>query len=279
MVLPNFLGIGAQRCGSTLLHSILATHPEIYVPGRRKEIHFFDRHFDRGLDWYESFFPSHGDAGAYRALGEITPDYIYFPEAATRLFATMPATCRFIVTLRHPTRRAFSGYTHHRRAFNEKRPFEQFIKEQEDAVDRGFYTKQLKPYFDAYSRDQFLVLIFEEWLEDPAPALAQIQSLLGLSSGWSDPAGVLDENVKKMTVPFFPTPYYWARSFGQMLTRRDLDWIVNMFKAMKVNAWFGTERSPITMAPEVRERLDALYQDEVAAVERLLGRTIPSWHR
>ena len=38
MTLPNFLVIGAQRGGTTLLHRILDGHPEVYVPQRRKEV-------------------------------------------------------------------------------------------------------------------------------------------------------------------------------------------------------------------------------------------------
>ncbi|MDX1539879.1 MAG: sulfotransferase [Geminicoccaceae bacterium] len=277
MVLPNFLGIGAQRCGTTLLNAILETHPEIYVPTRRKEIHFFDRHFDRGLDWYRSFFPDGEAAKAYRAIGEVTPDYIYFAEAAERIIETMPRDCRFIVTLRHPARRVFSGYTHHRRAFNEKRPFERFVDEQEDATARGFYSRQLQRFFDAYPREQFLILIFEEWLKEPAPALDQIRSFLGLTHGWANPETVLAEKTERTTVPYFPTAFYWARSFGQMLTRRDLDWLVNIVKATKVHRLFGVERAPAGMPPAMRERLDALYADEVRSVERLLGREIHAW--
>lgn len=278
MVLPNFLGIGAQRCGTTLLNAILETHPEIYVPNRRKEIHFFDRHFDRGLEWYESFFPSAQEARGYRAIGEITPDYIYFPEAAERIIRTVPPGCRFIVSLRHPARRVFSGYTHHRRAFNEKRPFERFVDEQDDATARGFYTGQLQRFLEAYPRKQFLILIFEEWLKNPAPALAEIQSFLGLSQGWPDPAGVVSAKTRTTAIPYFQTTFYWARRFGQMLTRRDQDWLVNVFKRVRVHRLFGVQRSTGAMPPHVRDRLDALYAEEIRNVERLLGREIPAWH-
>ncbi|MDX1541842.1 MAG: sulfotransferase, partial [Geminicoccaceae bacterium] len=68
---PNFLVIGAQRAGTTLLHTILDAHPEVYVPRARKEIHYFDRYHDRGPDWYASYF---NDARTvrFRAIGEVT---------------------------------------------------------------------------------------------------------------------------------------------------------------------------------------------------------------
>ena len=38
---PDFLGIGAQKAGTTWLHRNLQIHPQIWMP--RKEVHYFDR--------------------------------------------------------------------------------------------------------------------------------------------------------------------------------------------------------------------------------------------
>ena len=56
VMLPNFIGIGAQRAGSTWLYACLREHPQVYVPPE-KELHFFNAHFDRGLNWYKQQFP------------------------------------------------------------------------------------------------------------------------------------------------------------------------------------------------------------------------------
>ena len=56
MTLPTFLGIGVPRAGTTWLHTLLAGHPDVYLPTRRKEIRFFDRYHDLGTAWYEAFF-------------------------------------------------------------------------------------------------------------------------------------------------------------------------------------------------------------------------------
>ena len=39
---PDFLGIGAPRCGTTWLHTQLSRHPNVWMPPY-KELHFFDR--------------------------------------------------------------------------------------------------------------------------------------------------------------------------------------------------------------------------------------------
>ena len=85
MSLPDFLVIGAQRAGTSLLHQILLGHPEVYVPRERKEVHYFDRYFERGVAWYEGYFPAADAARSYRAIGEITPDYLATEEAPARI--------------------------------------------------------------------------------------------------------------------------------------------------------------------------------------------------
>jgi hypothetical protein len=43
-MLPCFLGIGAQKAGTTWLHAMLSAHNELWLP-HRKEIHYFDRKY------------------------------------------------------------------------------------------------------------------------------------------------------------------------------------------------------------------------------------------
>ena len=56
-VLPDFVVIGGQRCGSTSLYTILCGHPEV-MAASHKELHFFDMNWRRGTDFYRRSFPS-----------------------------------------------------------------------------------------------------------------------------------------------------------------------------------------------------------------------------
>jgi hypothetical protein len=40
--MPGFIGIGAQKAGTTWLYKMLAQNPSIWLPPF-KEVHFFDR--------------------------------------------------------------------------------------------------------------------------------------------------------------------------------------------------------------------------------------------
>src|SRR5919202_433479 len=56
--LPDFLIIGAQRCGTTSLYRYLAQHPQVIGAAPSKGVHYFDMHHERSLRWYRAHFPT-----------------------------------------------------------------------------------------------------------------------------------------------------------------------------------------------------------------------------
>ena len=127
MTLPTFVGIGVPRAGTTWLHTLLDGHPQVYLPTRRKEVRFFDRHFEHGLDWYEGFFCTPGEAARYQAIGEISPQYLYERGCADRIFEVLPSA-KLLVMLRHPVDRAYSQYGFILQRRNFRGSFEEFIR-------------------------------------------------------------------------------------------------------------------------------------------------------
>ncbi|MBA3731354.1 MAG: sulfotransferase domain-containing protein, partial [Gammaproteobacteria bacterium] len=106
-MLPNFLIIGASRCGTTWMANNIKSHPDVFMPPK-KELHFFDASFDKGWDYYASFFPDKKCA-RYRAIGEATPAYLYMPQVARLIKSRLPDV-KMIVSLRNPIDRAYSQY-------------------------------------------------------------------------------------------------------------------------------------------------------------------------
>ncbi len=152
MTLPTFVGIGVPRAGTTWLHTLLSGHPDAYLPTRRKEVRFFDRHFDRGVEWYEGFFsPPEGTLG-YRAIGEISPQYLYGQECPARI-ATVVPSAKLLVMLRHPVDRAYSQYGFLLQRRNYRGSFEEFLKTRPRALEMGYYSGHLRRYLDRFDRD------------------------------------------------------------------------------------------------------------------------------
>jgi Sulfotransferase domain len=222
-VLPSFLIIGAQRAGTTTLYAYLRRHPDVTGPREAdasiywgKELHFFDEHFSRGLDWYRAFFPLEARQRATRRLGrdlvpgEGTPYYLFHPAVPARVAATIPDV-RLIALLRNPVERAYSHYQLMAKTGREKLSFEEAIEAEperlagaEDALmespatpgedgrrkqrhhrhraylARGLYADQLERWLEHFPREQLLVLRSEEFLARPDEVYARVFEFLGL---------------------------------------------------------------------------------------------------
>ena len=276
--LPNFLVIGAQRSGTTLLHRLLEAHPQVYVPTRRKEIHFFDRHHQRGARWYGAFFPAIDAAKGLVAIGEATPDYLATPEVAGRIHRLLP-DCRLIAVLRSPIARAYSWYQYSRRSHGEERDLELFLSQDPTALDWGLYARHLERYLGLFPRSQLLILIYEELLAEPERELLRLRSFLGLDPdlAWPGARQLMAERVNTSSPPRFHRSFALARRLGSWLTRRDLDVAVRLAKRAGLRRLFGKGPPAALMSAATRQRLAGFYADDVARLTALLGRDQPVW--
>ena len=53
--LPDFLGLGTQKGGTTTLHQLLTHHPGVHLPAC-KEVHYFSKHWHHSKRWYSDHF-------------------------------------------------------------------------------------------------------------------------------------------------------------------------------------------------------------------------------
>ena len=107
-LLPNVIGLGVKKCGTTALHYYMNAHPKVKVPPEHEELGFFDRRFNYGLDWYLERLPYIADD---EIVFEKTPKYFVFPPSLDRIAQTVP-NVKFIILLCNPIDRAYSDYSH-----------------------------------------------------------------------------------------------------------------------------------------------------------------------
>lgn len=195
--LPGLIIIGTQKAATTSLFATLAQHPAL-TPSRTKEVHFADRNWARGPDWYGRCFPK-------AALTfEATPNYLFFPHSALRIVEVVPKA-RLVAVLRDPVERACSHYHYERRrggewlaleaAFRSERArtdrdwaralaqpgYWSFALQHQSYLRRGLYAAQLARWEEVFPKNQILVLEDRELYAQPALTLARIQDFVGLS--------------------------------------------------------------------------------------------------
>lgn len=112
---PDFIVIGAQRCGTTSLFRVLNDHPDVVRPTVSKGIGYFDVNYAKGARWYRSHFPlrvtarlrTKGRALAFESSGY----YSFHPLAAERIASDLPDV-KVVLMVRDPVERAYSAYKH-----------------------------------------------------------------------------------------------------------------------------------------------------------------------
>jgi len=210
-VLPDFLVLGGQRCGSTSLYTMLTGHPQV-MAASHKEPHFFDRNHRRGEDFYRRLFPlrAHIRARERRlgglpvVTGEATTYYLAHPAVPGRVAAMLP-DARLVAILRNPVDRAYSHYQLSVRGGWETRSFEEALAAEPERIageaqrllddpdftghshryhsyrTRGLYVEQLERWWAVFPSDRLLVLRSEDMFADPAAVYAELAAFLGLA--------------------------------------------------------------------------------------------------
>lgn len=210
--LPEFLIIGAQRCGTTSLYKYLARHPQFRSATlRTKGVHFFDTRYDKGLAWYRAHFPTiwyrawfRTRHGADLVTGEASPYYLFHPHVPYRIAQHLPGV-KLIVMLRDPIERTYSQYQHEAsRGFEDAPSFEEALDREPERLDgevermnadpdykslshqhhsymaRSRYAEQLDVYRSLFPAGQILAVKSEDFFSDPGLEYARMLEFLGL---------------------------------------------------------------------------------------------------
>jgi len=201
--LPDYIILGAQKCGTTALYRYLKYHPTV-AAAATKEIHYFDDNFDRGLDWYRAHFPAAFLRG-HRMTGESSPSYLLHPDAPRRIAENVPDV-KLIVLLRNPADRSYSHYHHNFRKGRETRDFAAVIDDEAARLAalgvaraladqhyfaehvrfsyllRGHYADQLERWFRHFHPERVLIVRSEDLRVDTARCYGEVLEFLGLPS-------------------------------------------------------------------------------------------------
>ena len=196
--LPDFIIIGAQKSGTSSLYALLSQHPQLTL-SRRKEVHYFDWHFDKSLDWYKTWFP----INVGKLTGEATPIYMFHPEIAKRIKKTL-ATDKFIVILRNPVDRAYAHYNMVCQKGFEDLSFEEALEAEDERIQvgleeikdsnfsltyqrysyvhRGYYAEQLKRWREFHKEESIHIVFYEELIKYPSDVYNGICKFLNIET-------------------------------------------------------------------------------------------------
>ncbi|HEX2238779.1 MAG TPA: sulfotransferase [Gammaproteobacteria bacterium] len=271
LTLPNFLIVGASRCGTTWMAKNLRLHQEIFMPSI-KELHFFDKDFGKGWEYYASFFPKE-KCWHCKAIGEATPAYLYRPEVPKLIRSGIPDV-KIIVSLRNPIDRAYSHYWNLVAAapeghINRKLTFEEKLEFTPRLIDEGFYDERLSNYYQFFPKENILVVLFEEIIEDPVRYFREICKFLGIDTKFMPPLGSVRINSASSKLGRSKILDFSYKAFYKLIRIPALSKRIDSMNAKQLPK----------MNPTTRENLRHKYAPRVANLERLLNRDLSIWNQ
>ena len=234
LYLPDFLGIGAQKAGTSWLHRNLRCHPELYLP-RTKELHYFDSFFYRSLKSYSLNF----EPGGLNVKGEITPEYSIISLKRIRFIRLVMPDLKLIFFMRNPVERAWSQALMNivrkpKRNIAEVADSEFFAHfKHERSVVRGDYLTILDKWLSQFPFEQMHIGFFEDIVNSPKKTLCEIFKYLGVLSDVDWDSFPYDKVVNPN--PKIPIPEKF-KVFLQDMYRRDITLLQERF-ASRVDSW------------------------------------------
>jgi hypothetical protein len=275
LILPDFVVIGAPKCGTHWLNECLREHPEVYLTPDVHEIFFFDRYFDRGVEWYARYFRGH--AGQPR-VGDVTPTYLAHPLAAERLHQVLPGATLF-VSLRNPVTRAWSKYLHMWRKGDlpPDRSFRDACATAPEILGDGEYFRCLGPWRRRFDPGQLHYLVLDDASRDPAAYLSRVYEVLGVDASFRGPR--TSQRYNEHQTPRSHGLAKAAFRVSRFLHGRGLHRAVEVGKrvgARRLVLKDGRDprRDPPPPTPDERAWLAAHYRADVAALAEVVGRDL-----
>jgi hypothetical protein len=266
--LPDFVIIGATKAATTWLSQNLRAHPDVFMPS--PELHYFSRLLDRGDDWYRAQFAGARDG---QLIGEKSASYLPHPNAPQLLHRLLPRA-RLLAQLRNPVERAYSDYCMHYRRGEVNRDIDRYLDARRTPIPRlledGFYHRHLSNFLRTFPLGRLKILLYDDIRERPREVFREVCGYLGIDA--LEPQAV-EQRVKDKETPRVPPrarrllapfkaivqPYRKTRAF------------------VAAHALIARRLRYPPLAPELRQRLQAYYAEDVARLGDLLGRDLSAW--
>jgi hypothetical protein len=230
-------------------------------------------------------------------LGEASALYLAHPTAAWHIKAYVP-DAPLVVVLRDPAHRAFSHLLHGKRVYGDlglidgtdrtvDDEFERALSvaeregmptvtttEPEIWVRSGYYHAHLVRWFELFPREQFAIFLYDDLVRDARGLMASVFEHIGVDPTFSLPtteafnAAVVPRNQKLFRMFTVTNPV--IKRAKEMAPAR-----ARAVAAKTRNRLLGGSTPPFE--PELRDRLRAIYRQDIEQLQSLIDRDLSYW--
>ena len=299
--LPNFLIVGATKCGTSSLHKYLDQHPQIFMsevkeprfissqvtpfPLNGPRDHKVEAWYVKNLEDYEKLFEG---SDGYPVVGESSADTLYFYRGTIPVIKQYLGDPKIIIMLRNPVKRAFSAYQHLVRDLREDLSFEEGLEEEENRIRNNWeliyhytagslYYESVKAFMDNFSNVK--VILTEDQEKRPQQVIREIFRFLGVDQD-HDVNTEIRYNVSGKPKSQWLHQFFFegnmARKLAQPIVRRLFSQETRIRIAQKIQEKNLTR---LSINPDTKKKLQAFFEDDIKKMEVLLNRDLSMWRK
>ncbi|MGB3221272.1 MAG: sulfotransferase domain-containing protein [Desulforhopalus sp.] len=288
---PNFLIVGAAKCGTTSIFEYIRSHPEVYMPSC-KEVSYYAGRRDGYSFSFEEYLSYFSKAKSQKRIGEASGAYLYSESAPLKIIDTLGKEIKIIMILRNPPDMAYSLWAHNKREGYENLSFKKAIRQENDRmndytfrehlqtwlyqyayVDRATYAPQVKRYFDVFGKKNVKVYIYEEFFADTDNSLLDLYDFLEITHHRRKPFtkkyNVAGEIRSRKVQQFYANEHFFTEPIRKVVPAPIRRGMINWLSKINLRR---TTRQP--MNEEIKEQLQNQFQKSILELEVLLNREL-----
>jgi len=296
-MLPNFLIVGAGRCGTTSICQYLGEHPEIYMSPKRETEFFASKHIKQpyngpgdkaiiidSIEHYSDLFCLVKDE---IAIGECSPIYLYYADKVIPEIKQSLGDPRIVVLLRNPVSRAISAYKRMARDRREEYSIEYALTREKERINNNFsliwhyqkaglYADSVRAYIDAFKRVK--VIMYDDLCQNPQKVMSDLYCFLEVDTNF------VPKTDRVYNISGFPR----FRIFHDFI--RHPHKIKNFIKPF-LRIFFSNQKLyrirqklmqkglklDLPIDPKIVKSLRNFYCQDIIKLQNMLGRDLSSW--
>jgi len=295
--LPNFLIVGAAKCGTSSLHNYLNQHPDIFMPTftpegiKVKEPRFLikeklQKRLPKGIWNYEDYKLLFESVTNEIAIGESTVLYLYYHnEAIKNIKKYLGEDIKIIIMLRNPIDRAYSAYSFASRTTQENQSFKEALINARERFDKdetlspmilykelGLYYEMVKDYMESF-KDVHIVL-YDDFILQTDLEVTRVFDFLNINIININTNKIINSGGKQWNSKFMKKLLMGEGSMKNILK-------MLLPKKVRVSIKNGLISSFTSNADlinqSIKKELLDYYQNDIHLLEKLINKDLSKW--
>lgn len=277
---PQFIVIGAHKCGTSWLFNCLYEHPEILL---KDKIDYFyaARKKGYGLDWYQNQFKIKNTFKKIK--GELSTVYFFSENSAKAIYDHNP-NIKLIVTLRNPIERSYSHYLQEIKmgAISKDTSFEAAIYQVPNLLNWGHYKQHYEAYARLFKQEQIHLILFDDIQTNSKTVIKALYSFLNVNPGFRPKS--VNKKINQARIPKYIRLDFFKRKFSDIIRKTALGeklwwrlrhtWMSKIYynlNSAKMSEYRG-------ISATTRNQLSDYFKDDIDFILEKINRPDINWH-